>query len=381
MVLTEEITSTPDLIILYIACIGFISAIIITLAILLHVILNCYALFSLAETDDGEFETAQQSKIAFILVSLYCIAVISSALSFGSIFSNLFTTIDPLSFTPTQCIIGYVTFYSLTYLCNTILYILFTWRIQQAFNGSMYEYKSYVYSSIYIISVTLWISWTVYLIFNRGMGSFSEFTVYSIKLSYTDDHDHNESVFAYCATTKPILFRMQIIPALAAFNFVLNITLLFMFNRGLWVLNKELMKGYVKEQIMMNSSEVNMTMPDLYGPGHIESVANSSASEDLKQIVNVWKTDGNKSVDAVQRVIKLHNLIKKQTILVCLVVISTSCIASLGTIDNKMGLMVGWDLCLNAICAWMMLSTSQRYWNLCKDYGLCKCCYLKTGKV
>ena len=41
----------------------------------------------------------------------------------------------------------------------------------------------------------------------------------------------------------------------------------------------------------------------------------------------------------------------------------------------------GWDIIVNAICVWIMLDTSKWYWNVCKRYGVCVCCYGKTNEM
>ena len=85
--------------------------------------------------------------------------------------------------------------------------------------------------------------------------------------------------------------------------------------------------------------------------------------------------------DEVQRIVSLHNLIKKQTILCCVATGSTCCIW-FGTIFHEdFQFESGWDNCVNAICVWMMLDTSKKYWKMCQKYGFCYLCYRKTNKI
>ena len=383
----QEISSTFDMMVLYTSCIGFIFALIVAITITSNVVINYYSIFYSVHSNRPS--TAQQSKCGFILILLYCGAVIISSLSFGFIFSNLFTGIEPSTFTGNQCVLGYVLFYSVVYFCNIMLYILFTWRIQKSFQLSSYNYPQCLYISIYVISILLWLSWSIYLIFNRGMWYDDNFKTFEI--SYIE---FESSPFAYCNSifvSSPKL-RSIMISGLGAINFILMIILLYMFNRGLWMTNKLLMKVYVRDHVdasihsIVNSTETQtiqtqtQTLSPPSAPVHMEKASSTSANEDLKVIVDTYDSERKDADISVKRIINLHNLIKKQTILVCIAVISTTLIGSLAAVDPKMGLEIGWDFGINLICAWMMLSTSKRCWHCCTHYGICKCCYLKTGK-
>merc|ERR1712066_1050269 len=83
----------------------------------------------------------------------------------------------------------------------------------------------------------------------------------------------------------------------------------------------------------------------------------------------------------IERIIKLHNLIKKQTILVFIAVL-TDILFYVAVISNHFFRSLnGFDYAMNAICIWMMLGTSKPYWDFCKKNGICACCYCKTNKL
>ena len=88
-----------------------------------------------------------------------------------------------------------------------------------------------------------------------------------------------------------------------------------------------------------------------------------------------------KSDNTVIEIIQLYNLMKKQAILVAIAVLSTTGIGIAGFFESEFLFEMGWDATLTGICLWMTLSTSRKYWDFCKNYGLCKCCYLKTGNI
>ena len=71
----------------------------------------------------------------------------------------------------------------------------------------------------------------------------------------------------------------------------------------------------------------------------------------------------------------LYGLIKKQIILFVIVMISSLTFNTAISINHDLVVQFGWDLLIKAICVWLMLKTSNKYWNCCKKYGLCRCCY------
>ena len=82
----------------------------------------------------------------------------------------------------------------------------------------------------------------------------------------------------------------------------------------------------------------------------------------------------------VQRIADLHNLIKKQTILVCIALCSD--LLYIGIIFfEPIEWLTGWFYCVNVICIWLMLVTSKKYWIICKLYGFCHCCYRKSNQL
>lgn len=77
----------------------------------------------------------------------------------------------------------------------------------------------------------------------------------------------------------------------------------------------------------------------------------------------------------------MYDMIKKQTILVFIAMVSWVIYGLWTTSNSVAGFAIGWVFSVDMICAWLMLSTSKRYWRCCKDYGLCKCCYCNCGSI
>ena len=82
----------------------------------------------------------------------------------------------------------------------------------------------------------------------------------------------------------------------------------------------------------------------------------------------------------VQRIADLHDLIKKQTILVCIALCTD--LIYIGIIFfEPIEWMIGWLYFVNVICVWMMLGISKRYWICCKQYAFCYCCYHTSNRL
>ena len=83
----------------------------------------------------------------------------------------------------------------------------------------------------------------------------------------------------------------------------------------------------------------------------------------------------------IKAIISLHCLIKKQTILVGIAIISSCLFWAMTAYDSVFFWEVVWDVVVNVFCIWLMLGSSKQYWELCKRWGLCVCCYLKERAV
>ena len=238
------------------------------------------------------------------------------------------------------------------------------------FKNSAYEYKSYVYNTVYAMIIINWLVATVNVLL-RGIG----YTTYVV--IYTGDNG-----IAVCSSNdslgKPaLIFSITM-------NILIQIILLYMFSRGLWKLNRKMLEHYMADQMNRNRSksqdqDQNTGTPS--APSSPTTPSSLTRATSLSIVVDKYKSDGGKSEETITRIIQLYNLIKKQAILVCISVLSTTMLGGMALFDDLFVFEMGWDGALNVICVWMMLSTSKRYWDCCKDNGLCKCCYLKTGNA
>ena len=276
--------------------------------------------------------------------------------------------------------LGIILFWASVYTCFAILYLIFISRIQLIFDGSIYAYKPWIYKTFYIIIILNWLFSTVNII------------IWEYQNPYFNVLYDKTSGIAFCYNMQPKAVDAGVSLTVTAINVILNVSFLCMFNRGLWLLNKEMINRYLQDKNLKQCQSATpiptmspSTTVDLQPTHLVDNISQSTTtSEDMKIIVDRYHVsksnkDGNMTDESLKRIIELYNLMKKQTILVCIAVISTTLLGFGAAMDLEAVKEFGWDFGLNVICVWMMLSTSKRYWNCCRDYGLCKCCYLKTG--
>ncbi len=99
----------------------------------------------------------------------------------------------------------------------------------------------------------------------------------------------------------------------------------------------------------------------------------SSSSPSIPQSTSSKNTKPNHRTLTSSRVHKLHRLVKKQTSLVGVTVISSWIIwFGAAAFDAKFAMLVPLDCILNCLAMWLMLSFTQKYWNFI-DEKCCKC--------
>ena len=359
--------------VLWSSAVGYLLSIIISCILLTHLALAYHKTFHVQS--DSTHET-NKSKTAYRLIMTYLFSIMLTGFTTW-IRTNAFHIRSRSDIAPSECVVGAILNYFFSALNYMLSNIIFLHRVYIIFDDSAYAYKPWIYKSFFIwivVSITVFVS--PFLI---QIGLSKSFT-----LQYDPDTD-----IAFCAVdslSRDSYFGIA--------GYLIAITqpidaaiLLFMFVRGLWKLNKQMMKSFVQNRISK-------------GPGnhppvvHVAVNSGSEVCEDgngrekgvsMDIVLEEWgrqKTFVREiQKDEVQRIVTLHNLIKKQTILVCVATGSTCCIWLGALFYGDFTYENGWDNCVNAICVWMMLDTSKKYWRICQKYGLCYWCYRKTNKI
>ena len=159
--------------------------------------------------------------------------------------------------------------------------------------------------------------------------------------------------------------------------FALNLILLCMFIRKLWLLYRAMIQQLVADQMIQ----------DKLGSQAIElesgtaSIAHSNASTseknvDICAVMQRYEAGSMQDRDKIIRIVELYHVMKKHTILICIAILSTWAYQLYLAIDIMNALrQFPYDACINAICVWLILASSQKYWKCCTKYGCCICCY------
>ena len=382
MLHTEPLIPPYEIALLHGALAGVVVSIIIGVYVLADVVQKYRILFL------REFSRTPQYKTAYIMVMIYSIVIILQSLALGFLRTNLFSRIDASVYTTTYCQMGYIIFYFFAYSSFSLIHLILIWRIRKVFNDSVYAYPSFVYKTLYGASIMVCFFGSLYTVIQVTTQGLQWIVVYTPSKTFNYCRINNE------ATSQELAFRLPIVLVCGVINFLINIALLYMFNRGLWLLNKEMMLGMINELDMAPPSEDpdRMTPSDdkiappiqleVQQSSNISDMRRGSTAQNLQVVVDHYKerkTAKQKVDNSVKQVIKMYNIMKKQTILICIAIVSTSIYFIWTGISPLASWLLGWDFSINMICAWLMLSSSSLYWNWCRSKGLCKCCYLNTG--
>ena len=338
--LATQMTERSYPIILVLSCVGIIICILICAVLLIHLSRICHR------------QQRKQTTTIYILVIVYNILTLIACLSFGFLRTNLFTFIPIDKFTPTQCHIGYWLQYIPISLATTFLYLLFIYRIDLSFRGTLYAYRPCIIKFYYIITIILEINFII----TRSLGILRDGPW---AVSYHDDISILHCSKTTSSTTTRTLSQLLSAGIGLFATLFMNISLLYMFARSLWKVRKDTVAAYMVEH-----------QPD--------STVSANTTDIVMETVNKHKHGHAKNNTNFEEIVELHNLIKKFTILVGIAMTSSLIYLVLIVVHWKVSFCFAWDYGINMICLWMLLGSSKKYWDWCKSYGLCKCCYYKT---
>ena len=125
-------------------------------------------------------------------------------------------------------------------------------------------------------------------------------------------------------------------------------------------------------EIITSVSLLAMFSRGLYKIYHTQLTNHTSEFRGLQESVSSTDVVEKRSI---QRVIKLRNIMKKQTILVC-IALGTSILYWLVSVWwSPISTQSGWDIIVNSLCTWLMFGCAEKYWNWISRYICCHLCY------
>ena len=219
--------------------------------------------------------------------------------------SNMLTQHN-LRFTTARCEVGYwinTMFIGLNYI---ILCSLFLHRIYSLFKDSMFEYNKWIYRAF--IVVLIGVLPILYILLNAPQ-------ITSTKHEIVYDPQTNLAMCLQWPSGTSSMITLIVVILMGITLPSLSIGLLILFLRGLWRLNGHRIEHFLDRQSRtLNSVELQSK--------------SKSKDEKIADVVLRAATDDMESQKGLnpelERIITLHNLMKKQTILVCVSIISTT---------------------------------------------------------
>ena len=338
-------SSSVDAIIIRSGCYGALAGIIIIGTLLCHLMYHYIKLSN----------NKNMNKTPFVLAFIYFICGILTCILEAFINTNDLLPQLTDEFPPHRCLIGVGLSKIIFIFAVIILYISFLRRIHSIFDGAAFQYKPYVYRSLYIAIPTIPIIFCVIMTIHLGI------THPELLLHSYDNGSHTIYYCDYGYETELLLVPVIVSSLGVTYYFVINTILLIMFVKGLWSLNKSMIEIFVNE--------------------HVNSPIERQPTT-INFIISKFKATNQQMCRDIQSILEVHSLIQKQIILAIIALISSMFLwISIGIYDFLVIHEVVFDFIINSICIWLMFASSQRYWKLCTKYGFCYCCYRKTQLV
>eukprot|EP01083_Nonionella_stella_P094234 264317_1 len=317
------------------------------------------------------------NKTPYLLVLIYLFFGLLQLFALLFLRTDIITRIHPDDFTMAQCASGFILNWFGTFACVAMLYIICIHRVYIIFKGSIYEYKRGYFIILYTIVAILF--------FVHASLRYYAYLDNSVMVLAEDRDGH----VMFCRNVvKKSLGPVSLV--LVVYIIIMSATLLYMFVSRLYAINAQKMKSFVaKVQRLNNIADV----PEIGGAASFSAssdgaVSPSGSKPDLATVHSIdiiYDAMKNKSETAkkimkhdLREIVALHDLIKKQTILASIALVSSTSLWCLVFWKSHFFWEIVWDIAINSICVWLMLKSSKKYWELCIKYGPCICCYRRT---
>eukprot|EP01084_Bolivina_argentea_P277931 474672_1 len=349
------------------AAIGGIVGFVFCICLLFHVIYHCCKLvksksymmvksgnLSASLLNKNKCQTCKNKSTDpkhYYLVICYLITSMSVCLFIALVRSNIITHIPIKDFTDVQCAIGYFGNYSLLIISKAFMYNLFNYRIENIFQNTPYAFHRVFHIFLYVVPWynVLFVVICLYI---------AQFIDTNDELEWNLNTDNSTYILFCGGTTKFTVAAKVSIVHSSIIEFIMSVTLLYMFIKGLYTLYSTLLNQHINEYI-------NMDRCDDVELNHVNR---------LKSL-NIHSSSSRCEKQSMMRVLSLKNIIKKQTILVCIALISSIVYWILSLFYPSMTLQSCWDIMVNSSCIWLMFASAKPVWGFLSRYCCCRVCY------
>eukprot|EP01084_Bolivina_argentea_P152914 266647_1 len=331
----------------YVSSIGAIFTSVVVCMTLMHVIRHYIKVFHSKNTNECDIPQAKTSYIMFILMSITTLFI---CLFYGFFRGNMFISFNKNQFSLWICESTYYSVFLLLIIYSIILYSLFIYRIQIVFTGTMYQYPQILFIILYGLLFIGFSTCAILLFYAYPKNTFAIFQFEDTELLYCG------------ATDETAYYTSNFIATLlyVSLTIIFNIVTLYLFTTKLYALQTELMDQYIREihpssiytdskpSIITPTPDSNITInKHVISMPATPSVDESDGTKQKTCIINAFETtisddkisrettqeisrtisvkmiiNSSKKYDSAKRLIALHGLIKKYTILICVICIS-----------------------------------------------------------
>eukprot|EP01083_Nonionella_stella_P011896 33727_1 len=314
----------------FLSPIGGLLGSIVTTLLLFHTTKQFYIIYQTHAVSKTEIDNRNKQLHVYGLLIAYLTFSILVCVEWAFTRNNFFTA---SSFTALRCAIGFYGCYILFTINKILLYCLFLHRLRLIFSHGTFRYPPMLYRVLY-----------GYLFIGVPVlaGAFCVNSAY-IQTKWILVHsNYSHSMFCTPNEAYDSLVRKIIVTVFAISEFGGNTVLLFVFVKGLSALTTRL--------------------------SLVKNIEKPMVKLEQKKQTPVIDSD-------MEFIIQIRQLMKKQTILICITVCSSVLLWVFGLVHVSALRLIGFDVMINSICVWMTFKTSNTYWNCCRKYGCCCVCY------
>eukprot|EP01084_Bolivina_argentea_P279173 477238_1 len=327
----------------YLCGIGSIVMLIIVTTILIHISFHFLKLFRSA--------TEGTNKTLFILYIILSLITVYLCIMYGFIKCNLLNQFKPDNYSQILCSISHHSVFIGFYIYAILFYVLLLYRIQIVFNNTSFQYPLKYFKILYSTIFISYICVACSLIYTAPLTRFGLFIPKNTHQIYcgTLNDNPDRSFAAFLAAIIYVVLQV-----------IFNIITVYMFTNRFNTLKLKLVQTYL-QQIEMQKNEIP-TDQNHDGDRHLSVAEIESQSK-----------NGD---DNAQRILELHQLIKKHSILAFIsMMLGITWLFSTIFVSGWMSIQVVWFFGGNNICLWLMFKCCEPYWKFAKKYLCCYVCY------
>ena len=342
--------------------VGALIAIVLIISILFHVTYQIYK--QLENSNNGKKIQFVQTKVGKRIMAATYVALILyllSCISMAFIRSNAIVgdSYDPYK----NCNIGWILVYHGNSAAKTIIYSIFICRLYISF-----KHSSFAVPKLQLI-IVLSIVWIIlaFLIISTA-------TIIGVQSPLISGITPNGIIFCGTPDTWPPLFRECVILILLS-DILFNFYILYAFISRLRQIRMKWTDALFEESKTQKSrdSSIGLHLPSPKSSSI--GIPKSQLSKSQLSSTNIAEANDKQSA---KKILRLSRLMMKLTLLVLIAVFSSWIAWGLATFYTLASLLYTYDIIINSLCLWLLLSTSESIWKkfVTIFYFPCCCFYL-----